>query len=100
MANLATASGVNGRTIQIKTPLLHMTKADIIKTGNDLGVDYAMTHSCYDPVGDLACGRCDSCILRHRGFVEAQAIDPTKYAEGVVWQRTDLKNAFMPIEAA
>ena len=83
LANLATASGVTNteadKRLEIKTPLLHLSKADIIKLGNNLGVDYALTHSCYDPIDDLACGECDSCILRKRGFLEAGLKDPTKY---------------------
>ena len=82
LANLATASGVNNKKLEIKTPLLHLSKADIIKLGNKLGVNYAFTHSCYDPIEDLACGECDSCILRKRGFTEAALEDPTRY----IWQ--------------
>ena len=57
-----------------------LTKAQIIVLGQRLGVDYALTHSCYDPVGDLACGRCDACALRKKGFAEAGVPDPTRYA--------------------
>ena len=73
MANLATKAGVEGTTkIKIHAPLLHMTKAEIIKTGFALGVDYSLTHSCYDPLPDgTPCGQCDSCILREKGFHEA-----------------------------
>jgi 7-cyano-7-deazaguanine synthase len=73
MANLATKAGVEGRThLRIRAPLLHMTKADIIRTGRALGVDYAMTISCYDPAPDgTACARCDACLLRAKGFLEA-----------------------------
>lgn len=81
MANLATKAGVEdmGR-IRIQTPLMHMTKSDIIKTGIDLGVDYGLTHSCYDPSPDgLACGQCDSCFLRKKGFKDAGVPDPTVY---------------------
>lgn len=81
MANLATkASTENKIKIQIHTPLIYMTKAQIIQTGISLGVDYGMTHSCYDPspAGE-ACGQCDSCTLRKRGFVEAGVEDPTVY---------------------
>ncbi|HET9532835.1 MAG TPA: 7-cyano-7-deazaguanine synthase, partial [Blastocatellia bacterium] len=84
MANLATKAGVEGRLrLRIHTPLIAMTKAEIIKTGLQLGVDYSLTHSCYDPapVG-LACGRCDSCLLRLKGFSEAGAKDPLTYADG------------------
>ena len=82
MANLATRSGVEGKgRFRIHTPLIHMTKADIIKTGAALGVDYGLTHSCYDPTPQgLACGRCDSCRLRLKGFSEAGLVDPLSYA--------------------
>jgi 7-cyano-7-deazaguanine synthase len=81
MANLATKAGVEGKTkLKIRTPLIHMTKAEIIKKGVDLGVDFSLTHSCYDPSSDgLACGECDSCIIRKQGFKEAGIIDPTQY---------------------
>ncbi|MBU1169992.1 MAG: 7-cyano-7-deazaguanine synthase QueC [Proteobacteria bacterium] len=81
MANLATKAGVeNHGQLRIQTPLMHMSKSDIIKTGLALGVDYSLTHSCYDPspVG-LACGLCDSCYLRKKGFQEAGLPDPTCY---------------------
>jgi 7-cyano-7-deazaguanine synthase len=82
MANLATKAGVEGRTrISIHTPLVRMTKADIIRRGIELGIDYGMTHSCYDPSSDgLACGQCDSCLLRRKGFREAGLPDPTRYS--------------------
>jgi len=81
MANLATKAGVEGVTrIKIRTPLIHMTKAHIIQKGVELGVDYALTYSCYDPAPKgLACGQCDSCILRSKGFKAAGVKDPTKY---------------------
>jgi 7-cyano-7-deazaguanine synthase len=81
MANLATKVGVEGKSrLKIHTPLLHMTKAQIIKTGLNLGLDYALTWSCYDPSGDgRACGLCDSCQLRLKGFKAAGAIDPIAY---------------------
>ena len=81
MANLATKTGVEGLTrIKINTPLLNMSKAQIIKNGIELGVDYSLTHSCYDPNTEgIACGRCESCILRKKGFKEAKVDDPTKY---------------------
>jgi len=84
MANLATRAGVEGRArIEIHTPLIAMTKAEIIKKGLDLGVDYSITHSCYDPsYGGLACGRCDSCLLRIKGFRDAGVQDPTRYGSG------------------
>lgn len=81
MANLATKAGVEGSLkISMRAPLLHMTKAQIIKEGIKRGVDYAITHSCYDPspIG-LACGQCDSCILRQKGFEDAGIADPTRY---------------------
>jgi 7-cyano-7-deazaguanine synthase len=86
MANLATKAGVEGRLrLKIHTPLIAMTKAEIIRTGIRLGVDYSMTHSCYDPApGGLACGKCDSCLLRLRGFAEAGARDPIGYAASEV----------------
>ena len=78
MANLATKAGVEGHTlVKVQTPLIHMTKAEIIKKGLELGVDYSMTHTCYDPSPDgLACGICDSCLLREKGFMEAGLDDP------------------------
>ncbi len=80
MANLATKAGVEGEQLTIHTPLIHMTKADIIKTGMELGVDYGLTHSCYDPTaGGMACGQCDSCILRLKGFADAGMVDPVPY---------------------
>jgi 7-cyano-7-deazaguanine synthase len=81
MANLATRAGVEGTTrVEIHAPLIHMTKAEIIQKGNQLGIDYALTHSCYDPdPSGLACGACDSCILRRKGFKEAGVDDPTRY---------------------
>jgi len=81
MANLATKAGVEGTTkIRIRTPLIRLTKAAIIQKGIELGVDYALTHSCYDPSPQgLACGKCDSCFLRRKGFKEAGVSDPTRY---------------------
>ena len=81
MANLATKAGVEGLyRLQIHTPLSKMSKADIIKRGIQLGIDYGLTHSCYDPDenGD-ACGHCDSCLLRKKGFADAGVPDPTRY---------------------
>jgi 7-cyano-7-deazaguanine synthase len=82
MANLATKAGVEGKlTMRIHTPLMNMNKAQIIQAGAVLGVDYGMTHSCYDPSADgRACGQCDSCILRKKGFNDAGIEDPTVYA--------------------
>ena len=81
MANLATKAGVENRTrLTVQTPLIKLTKAEIINIGNSLGVDYSITHSCYDPSPEgLACGKCDSCIFRKKGFAESGIPDPTKY---------------------
>jgi 7-cyano-7-deazaguanine synthase len=82
MANLATKAAVEGRTVRIRAPLIALTKAKIIRKGRELGVDYSLTHSCYDPSsGELACGGCDSCLIRKRGFAEAGVPDPTRYQE-------------------
>ena len=82
LANLATrAATEEGRRIRIRAPLLHLTKAQIVRLGLDLGVDYGLTTSCYDPAPDgRACGRCDACQLRLKGFAEAGASDPAAYA--------------------
>jgi 7-cyano-7-deazaguanine synthase len=81
MINLGTKSGAEGRPFSIHTPLISLSKAEIIRKGVKLGVDYGMTHSCYDPDGSgRACGQCDSCLIRRRGFEEAGVPDPTKYA--------------------
>jgi 7-cyano-7-deazaguanine synthase len=82
MADLATKAGVEGKAkIKIHTPLIRLIKAEIIKKGLALGLDYALTWSCYDPTAaGLACGRCDSCQLRLKGFREAGAKDPIRYA--------------------
>jgi len=81
MANLATKRGVEGQLIQIETPLIHLTKAEIIQKGIELGVDYAQTLSCYAPDAEgHACGRCDSCRLRRQGFEDANVPDPTIYS--------------------
>jgi 7-cyano-7-deazaguanine synthase len=81
LAQVATSDGVSGRVrYRIHAPLMQLTKADIVRRGTELGVDYGLTHSCYDPAGNLACGRCDSCALRRKGFVEAGVPDPTRYA--------------------
>ena len=81
MANLATRAGVEGKKLTIHAPLMKMSKADIVKRGTELGVDYSLTVSCYQaqPNG-AACGRCDSCRLRAAGFAEAGLDDPTIYA--------------------
>ncbi|GJG87504.1 7-cyano-7-deazaguanine synthase [Gemmatimonadetes bacterium T265] len=92
MANLATRAGVEAAArgevaLRLRTPLLHLTKAETIRLGASLGVDYGMTTSCYDPAPDgagewLACGHCDACLLRGKGFEEAGIPDPTRYARG------------------
>jgi len=80
LANVATKAGVEGQKFTIHAPLIQMTKAQIIRDGRRLGVDYSITTSCYDPSVDaLACGRCDSCQLRRKGFAEAGVPDPTQY---------------------
>ncbi len=83
MANLATAAGVEGRgRYTIHTPIIDMTKAQIIERGTQLGVDYSLTHSCYDPDKQgLSCGHCDSCLLRRRGFEQAGLEDPIRYQD-------------------
>ena len=83
MANLATKSAVEGRIrIRIHTPLIALSKAAIVRLGADLGIDFALTHSCYDPDSrGRACGACDSCLLRRKGFAEAGLVDPLKYLE-------------------
>jgi 7-cyano-7-deazaguanine synthase len=82
MANLATKAGVENKSkLRIHTPLIHMSKAEIIKKGLELGLDYSLTWSCYDPQPDeRACGLCDSCQLRLKGFEEAGLVDPIHYA--------------------
>ncbi len=81
MANLAIKSAIEGRMrMSIRTPLIHMTKAEIIRKGFELGIDYRLTHSCYDPSPEgKACGHCDSCLLRKKGFRESGIPDPTEY---------------------
>lgn len=79
MANLGTRAGCAGRPFTLHAPLLHLRKSEIIRQGLALGVDYSLTHSCYDPQGDLACGRCDACLLRLQGFAEAGCPDPARY---------------------
>ena len=81
LARVATKAGVEGTSFRLHTPLMRLDKAGIIRLGLSLGVDYALTHSCYDPApGGAACGRCDACQLRRRGFREAGIADPTRYA--------------------
>jgi 7-cyano-7-deazaguanine synthase len=87
LARVATRAGVEeGAPLRVHAPLLRLTKADIARRGKELGVDFSLTHTCYDPLGDerghvLACGRCDACILRKKGFSEAGLEDPIPYAE-------------------
>jgi 7-cyano-7-deazaguanine synthase len=83
LASLATKAGVEGRLrLKIHTPLIAMTKAEIIRAGLKLGIDYSLTHSCYDPgVQGVSCGQCDSCLLRLKGFAEAGVRDPLRYAD-------------------
>lgn len=80
LANLATKAGVQGTRFQVHTPLIKFSKAEIIRKARDLDVDLSLTHSCYDPTSDgLACGECDSCLLRLKGFYEARIKDPIRY---------------------
>lgn len=80
-ANLATKAGVEGHGLRVHAPLIDMPKSEIIRVGTRLGVDFGLTHSCYDPtVEGLACGHCDSCQLRAKGFADAKIADPTKYS--------------------
>ncbi len=80
LANLATRDGVEGKGFHVHAPLMHLRKHEIIREGSRLGVDYALTLSCYDPDADgFACGRCDACRLRAQGFAEAGIADPTRY---------------------
>ena len=77
LASLATARGVGGAAFRVHTPLMRLTKADIVRKGNELGLDYGLTHSCYDPdPAGRPCGRCDSCVLRAAGFAQAGIADP------------------------
>ena len=81
LARVATKAGLDGTEYELHTPLMSLDKAGIIRLGASLGVDYALTHSCYDPEADgAACGACDACLLRRQGFVAAGIPDPTRYA--------------------
>ena len=82
MANLGTRSGTTGMPFRFHAPLIRLSKKEIIRKGVELGVDYGLTHSCYDPVDGLACGRCDACRLRLQGFREAGLVDPAPYVKG------------------
>jgi 7-cyano-7-deazaguanine synthase len=84
LAQLATRAGVTGQArFRVHAPLVRMTKGEIIRRGLALGVDYGLTHSCYDPTPEgLACRRCDSCVIRRKGFADAGVPDPTRYAPG------------------
>ena len=79
VARLATKAGVGGRPLALRAPLLRLSKAGIVALGTRLGVPYHLTLTCYDPVGGRACGRCDACQLRRKGFAEAGVPDPTRY---------------------
>lgn len=81
LAAVATRAGVEGGNLRIHTPLLQLSKADIVRRGAQLGVTFSLTHSCYDPANNGACGRCDSCQLRLKGFAEAGLADPIKYQQ-------------------
>jgi 7-cyano-7-deazaguanine synthase len=81
LARVATKAGVEGTSFRLHTPLMELDKAGVVRLGHSLGVDFALTHSCYDPAPDgAACGRCDACQLRRKGFREAGIADPTRYA--------------------
>ena len=83
MAGLATRAGVEGQACRIRTPLIDLTKGQIIRKGLALGVDYSITCTCYDPAPDgMACGECDACLLRLKGFAEAGVVDPVSYRRG------------------
>ncbi|MBI3356242.1 MAG: 7-cyano-7-deazaguanine synthase QueC [Nitrospirae bacterium] len=75
-----TKAGAEGKRIEVRTPLLALTKAEIIQLGMTLNVPFHLTHSCYDPVGSVACGQCDSCLIRKEGFAKAGVVDPIPYA--------------------
>lgn len=77
---VGTKAGMHGKGIEIRAPLLQMTKAEIIRLGLTLNAPFHLTHSCYDPIGTIACGECDSCLIRKRGFAEVGVVDPIQYA--------------------
>jgi 7-cyano-7-deazaguanine synthase len=77
---VGTKAGAEGKRIEVRTPLLALTKAEIIRLGVTLNVPFHLTHSCYDPKGTMACGRCDSCLIRRQGFATAGVVDPIPYA--------------------
>jgi 7-cyano-7-deazaguanine synthase len=79
LANVATRAADGGPRFHVHAPLIAMSKSEIIRRGVTLGVDYGLTHSCYDPVAAAACGHCDACLLRKKGFAEAGVPDPTRY---------------------
>jgi len=82
LARLATKAGVEGRPIEIRVPLIHLHKTEIIRRGLDLGVDYGLTHSCYDPIDGMACGRCDACLIRQKAFEDLGMRDPVLAQRG------------------
>lgn len=92
MANLAVKSSVLGHKIKIHAPLVNMSKADIIKKGLSLGVRYELTHSCYAPFDDLACGQCSSCFYRKKGFLDAKVTDPTRYIKATSHGHSGLRS--------
>ena len=93
LARVATRAGVEGRPLRIRAPLLRLSKADIVQLGTRLGVPYALTLTCYDPVRGRACGRCDACVLRRKGFEEAGVPDPTRYVKPAARQSTPTRRA-------
>lgn len=91
MANLGTRAGIENKPFKLHAPLMHLNKKGIIEKGLSLGVDYSLTHSCYDPQDGIACGRCDSCRLRLQGFADAGMRDPLPYANVINPAREDRK---------
>lgn len=77
-----TKAGAEGKRIEVRVPLLSLSKAEIVRLGSELHVPFQHTHSCYDPIGFVACGRCDSCLIRKQGFAKAGVVDPITYAVG------------------